>query len=206
MNIKAALIYLPIVYSIGLTLGMFMGYFGGKTDLLTQRVIEVISQLPFLFVIMIVSDLVPLQMRGMILILGLLAMFGWMHITYLVRTATMKEKTREYVEAARVMGAGPFHILRKHILPNMTGIVVTLLPFSAAAVVLSLASLDYMGFGLPDTYASWGRLLNDGLSKLASPWVVSAAFCALVCTLMLVTFIGEAVREAVDPRRHTYYE
>jgi microcin C transport system permease protein len=104
------------------------------------------------------------------------------------------------------MGAGPFHILRKHILPNMTGIVVTLLPFSAAAVVLSLASLDYMGFGLPDTYASWGRLLNDGLSKLASPWVVSSAFCALVSTLMLVTFIGEAVREAVDPRRHTYYE
>ena len=206
VNIKAALIYLPIVYSIGLTLGMFMGYFGGKTDLLTQRVIEVISQLPFLFVIMIVSDLVPLQLRGMILILGLLAMFGWMHITYLVRTATMKEKTREYVEAARVMGAGPFHILRKHILPNMTGIVVTLLPFSAAAVVLSLASLDYMGFGLPDTYASWGRLLNDGLSKLASPWVVSSAFCALVSTLMLVTFIGEAVREAVDPRRHTYYE
>ncbi|MBE6419650.1 MAG: ABC transporter permease subunit [Akkermansiaceae bacterium] len=206
VNIKAALIYIPIVYSIGLTLGMFMGYFGGKADLLTQRIIEVVSQLPFLFVVMILADFVPLQMRGMFLILVLLALFGWMHITYLVRTATMKEKTREYVDAARVMGAGPLHILARHIFPNLTGIIVTLLPFSIAAVVLSLASLDYMGFGLPDTYASWGRLLNDGLSKLSSPWVVSSAFCALVITLMLVTFIGEAVREAVDPRRHTYYE
>lgn len=206
VNIKAALIYLPIVYSIGLALGMFMGYFGGKADLLTQRIIEVFSQLPFLFVVMIMADFVPLHLRGMFLILVLLSMFGWMHITYLVRTATMKEKTREYVAAARIMGAGPFHILARHILPNLTGIVVTLLPFSIAAVVLSLASLDYLGFGLPDTYAGWGRLLNDGLSKLSSPWVVSSAFCALVITLMLVTFIGEAVREAVAPRRHTYYE
>lgn len=206
VNIKAALIYLPIVYTIGLTLGMLMGYFGGKTDLLTQRVIEVFSQLPFLFVVMVVSNFVPLQLRGMTLILGLLAMFGWMHITYLVRTATMKEKTRDYVAAARVMGAGSFHILMKHILPNLTVIIVTLMPFSIAAVVLSLASLDYLGFGLPETYASWGRLLNDGVSKLGSPWVVSSAFGALVLTLILVTFIGEAVREAVDPRRHTYYE
>ena len=206
VNIKAALIYLPIVFSIGLTLGMLMGYFGGKFDLLTQRVIEVFSQLPFLFVVMILSDLVSIELRGMVLILGLLSLFGWMHITYLVRTAAMKEKTREYVEAARVMGAGTFHILRRHILPNMTSIVITLLPFSIAAVVLSLASLDYMGFGLPDTYAGWGRLLNDGLTKLASPWVVSSAFGALVITLTLVTFVGEAVREAVDPHRHTYYE
>lgn len=206
VNIKAALFYLPVIYIIGLTMGMLMGYFGGKMDLLTQRVIEILTQLPFLFVVMILSDLVPLELRGMFLILSLLALFGWMHMTYIFRTATMKEKSRDYVAAARVMGAGPFHILTVHILPNLTGIIVTLLPFSIAAVVLSLASLDYMGFGLPDTYASWGRLLNDGLSKLSSPWVVSAAFVSLVVTLMLVTFIGEAVREAVDPRRHTYYE
>ncbi len=206
VNIKASLFYLPAIYSIGLALGMFMGYFGGKFDLVTQRVIEIFSQLPFLFVVMVLSDLVPLELRGMFLIMGLLSLFGWMQMTYFIRTATMKEKTRDYVAAARVMGAGPFHILATHILPNLTGIIVTLVPFSIAAVVLSLASLDYMGFGLPDTYASWGRLLNDGLSKLSSPWVVSAAFLSLVITLMLVTFIGEAVREAVDPRRHTYYE
>lgn len=206
VNIKAALFYLPAIYSIGLTLGMLMGYFAGKFDLVTQRIIEVFSQLPFLFVVMVLSDFVPLELRGMFLIMGLLSLFGWMQMTYLIRTATMKEKTRDYVAAARVMGAGPFHILSSHILPNLTGIIITLVPFSVAAVVLSLASLDYMGFGLPETYASWGRLLNDGLSKLSSPWVVSAAFFSLVATLMLVTFIGEAVREAVDPRRHTYYE
>ena len=206
VNIKAALFYIPAIYVIGLTLGMLMGYFGGATDLLTQRVIEVFSQLPFLFVVMILADLVPHELRGMFLILSLLAAFGWIHITYLVRTATMKEKTRDYVAAARVMGAGPCHILIRHILPNLTGIIVTLLPFSLAAVVLSLASLDYMGFGLPDTYASWGRLLNDGLSKLSCPWVVSSAFFSLVIVLVLVTFVGEAVRESVDPRRHTYYE
>lgn len=206
VNIKAALLYLPLIYFIGLTLGMLMGYFGGKFDLVTQRFIEILSQVPFLFVVMIVSDFVPLELRGLFLILSLLAMFGWMHMTYLVRTATMKEKTRDYVAAARVMGAGTGHILLKHILPNLRGILVTLMPFSVAALVLSLASLDYLGFGLPDTYASWGRLLNDGLSKLSSPWVASCAFVALVGTLLIVTFIGEAVREATDPRRHTYYE
>ena len=152
------------------------------------------------------SDFVPLELRGLFLILSLLAMFGWMHMTYLVRAATLKEKTRDYVAAAKVMGAGTAHILLRHILPNLRGIVVTLVPFSVAALILSLASLDYLGFGLPDTYASWGRLLNDGLSKLSSPWVVSSAFVALVGTLLIVTFIGESVREATDPRRHTYYE
>lgn len=206
VNIKAALLYLPVIYFIGLTVGMLMGYFGGKFDLVTQRIIEIISQLPFLFVVMIVSDFVPLQMRGLFLILSLLAMFGWMHMTYLVRTATMKEKTRDYVAAAKVMGAGTTHILLQHILPNLRGIVVTLVPFSVAGVILALASLDYLGFGLPDTYASWGRLLNDGLSKLSSPWIVSCAFMALVGTLLIVTFIGESIREASDPRRHSYYE
>lgn len=206
VNIKAALLYLPVIYFIGLTMGMLMGYFGGRFDLVTQRFIEILSQVPFLFVVMIVSDFVPLELRGLFLILSLLAMFGWMHMTYLVRTATMKEKTRDYVAAAKVMGAGTTHILLRHILPNLRGIVVTLVPFSVAAVILSLASLDYLGFGLPDTYASWGRLLNDGLSKLSSPWLVSSAFVALVGTLLMVTFIGEAVREATDPRRHSYYE
>ncbi|MDO5470742.1 MAG: ABC transporter permease subunit [Akkermansia sp.] len=206
VNIKAALFYIPMVYAIGLAIGMMMGYFAGGFDLVTQRIIEVFSQLPFLFVVMILSDFVPLEIRGLFFVMCLLSVFGWIHITYLVRTATVKEKSRDYVAAARVMGAGPVHILLRHILPNLTGIVVSLLPFSFAAVVLSLASLDYMGFGLPDTYASWGRLLNDGLSKLSSPWVVSSAFFSLVIVLVLVTFVGEAVREAVDPRRRTYYE
>ena len=206
VTFKAALFYLPVIYGIGLTLGMLMGYWGGKFDLFTQRFIEIISQLPFLFVVMILTDFVPLDMRGMFVTLVLLALFGWMPMTYLIRTATMKEKTRDYVAAARVMGAGPLHILLRHILPNLTGIIITLIPFSVAVVVLSLTSLDYLGFGLPETYASWGRLLNDGLSKLSSPWIASSAFGALVIMLLLFTFIGEAIREAIDPHSADHYE
>ena len=127
-------------------------------------------------------------------------------MTYLIRTATMKEKKRDYVAAAQAMGAGPLHIMRRHILPNLTPIIITLLPFSTATVILSLTSLDYLGFGLPDHYAAWGRLLNDGLSKLSSPWVASSAVGALVLILLLITFIGEGVREATSPRRHDHFE
>ena len=206
VNIKAALFYLPVIYAVGLTLGMLMGYLGGRFDLFTQRVIEIVSQLPFLFVVMILSGLVPADLRGLVLTLGLMAAFGWMQMTYLIRTATMREKTRDFVAAARTMGAGTFYVMWRHILPNLVSIIVTLVPFSVAAVILSLTSLDYLGFGLPETYASWGRLLSDGLAKLSCPWVVTSAFCALVTVLLLVTFIGEAVREAYDPRELTRYE
>ncbi len=206
VNIKAALFYLPIVYLIGITFGMLMGYFGGGFDLTVQRIIEILSQVPFLFIIMIISDMVPLEFKGMFLIVGLLIMFGWMGMTYQLRTSTMKEKARDYVSAARVLGASTSRILFVHILPNLIAILVTLIPFSVSALILSLASLDYLGFGLPDSYASWGRLLNDGLSYLSSPWVVTSAFSALVVTLLLVTFIGEAVREAFDPKKFTTYQ
>lgn len=206
VNMKAALFYLPTVYLIGITFGMLMGYFGGLFDLSMQRLIEIFSQIPFLFVIMIISDLVPYQMKGMFLLLSLLIMFGWMGMTYQLRTSTMKEKARDYVAAARVIGASTPRILFIHIMPNLVAILVTLIPFSVSALILALASLDYLGFGLPDTYASWGRLLNDGLADLSASWIVSSAFAALVITLLLVTFVGEAVREAFDPKKFTTYK
>ncbi len=206
VNLKAALFYLPLVYFIGISLGMLMGYFGGKFDLGMQRLIEIFSQVPFLFIIMIISDMVPLHMKGMFLIVSLLIMFRWMGMTYQLRTSTMKEKARDYVAAARVIGASTPRILFVHILPNLMAILVTLVPFSVSALILSLASLDYLGFGLPDSYASWGRLLNDGLADLSAVWVVSSAFSALVITLLLVTFIGEAIREAFDPKKFTTYK
>ncbi len=205
VNIKAILFYLPFVYLIGVSVGMLMGYLGGKFDLLTQRMIEIVAQLPFLFVVMVMVDFVPSEMRGMLLILLLLVAFGWMQMTYVIRTTTMKEKSRDYVAASRLMGASNYHILRCHILPSLTPIIVTLIPFSVALVILSLASMDYLGFGLPDSYATWGRLLNDGLAKLNAPWVASAAFAALVLTLLLISFVGEAIREAFDPKKHSYY-
>ena len=107
--------------------------------------------------------------------------------------------------AARVLGASTPRILFRHLLPNSVAIVVTLIPFSVSGLVLSLTALDYLGFGLPPKYATWGKLLQDGIGNLSSPWLVTCAFGALVFMLVLVTFVGEAVREAFDPKKFTYY-
>ncbi len=207
-NFQAALVYIPMVYLIGVSVGLLMGYFGGKFDLIVQRLIEVMSNIPFLFVVMIVSLAIPPRMKeehGLWLIVLILVTFGWMGMTYLMRTAALKEKTRDYVAAARVMGASTPRILRKHLLPNSISIVVTLVPFSVSGLVMSLAALDYLGFGVPARYATWGKLLRDGLENLSSPWLASTAFLALVTLLILVTFVGEAVREAFDPKKFSYY-
>ncbi len=205
VNLKAAAIYIPIVYTVGITIGLLMGFYGGWTDIIIQRIIEIFSNIPFLFVILILSGLVPDEYKGLGMILTILTIFGWMGLTYLMRTAALKEKARDYVAAARVMGASTPRIIFKHILPNAVAIIVTVIPFSVSAVILSLTSLDYLGFGLPPRYATWGSLLQDGLANLSSPWIVGSAFFMLVLVLILVTFIGEAVREAFDPKKFTTY-
>lgn len=206
VNFKAALIYIPIIYTVGVTIGLLMGLFGGWFDLIVQRIIEIFSNIPFLFVVIIFSSLVPVKLKGLGIILFILVLFGWMGMTYLMRTAALKEKARDYVAAARVSGASTARIVFKHILPNTVAILVTLVPFSVSGIIMALTSLDYLGFGLPESYATWGRLLNDGLSKLSSPWIVSSAFVMLVATLILVTFVGEAVRDAFDPKKFTTYK
>lgn len=205
VNFKAALIFLPIVYSIGIILGMLMGYLGGWFDLAMDRLIEVFSNMPFLFVVIIFSSMVPVQFKGLPIILAILILFGWMGITALMRTAAYRDKERDYIAAARVLGAGTPRIIFRHLLPNTVAIIVTLVPFTMSGLVSSLTALDYLGFGLPPEYATWGRLLNDGLSNLSAPWLVSSTFFVLVGLLVLITFIGEAVREAFDPKKHSYY-
>jgi microcin C transport system permease protein len=125
-----------------------------------------------------------------------------MGISFLMRTAAYRDKERDYIAAARVLGAGAPRILFRHLLPNTVSILVTLVPFTVSGLVSSLTSLDYLGFGLPPEHATWGRLLNDGLSNLSAPWLVTSTFTGL---LVLITFIGEAVREAFDPKKFTTY-
>lgn len=205
VNFKAALIYLPIVYLIGMSLGLLMGFFGGWFDLIVQRLIEIFSNMPFLFVVIILSSMVPEQFKGLPVILTILILFGWMGMTYLMRTAAYRDKERDYISAARVLGAGTPRILFRHLLPNTVAIIVTVVPFTMSSLIFSLTALDYLGFGLPPRYATWGRLLNDGLSNLSSPWLVTSTFTVLVATLVLITFVGEAIREAFDPKKFTYY-
>ncbi len=205
VNLKAALIMLPLVYLIGITIGMLMGYFGGWFDIVADRLIEIFSNIPFLFVIIILSSMVPEKYKGLGIILAILIVFGWMGIASLMRTAAYRDKARDYIAATRVLGAGTPRIIFNHLLPNTLAIIVTLVPFSMSGLIFSLTAIDYLGFGLPPEYASWGRLLNDGLANLSAPWLVTSTFVCLVGLLVLITFVGEAVREALDPKKFTYY-
>jgi microcin C transport system permease protein len=205
VNFKAAIIYLPLIYFIGITFGMMMGYFGGWFDMACQRLIEIFSNIPFLFIVIICSSLVPDRFKGLPIILTILILFGWMGLTYLMRTAAYRDKERDYISAAKVLGASTPRILFRHLLPNTVAILVTMIPFSMSGLVFSLTSLDYLGFGLPPEYATWGRLLNDGLANLSAPWLVTSTFIVIVGLLSLITFVGEAVREAFDPKKFTYY-
>lgn len=205
VNFKAAIIYLPIVYLIGISIGLMMGYFGGIFDLIVQRLIEIFSNIPFLFVVIIFSSMVPEIYKGLPVILTILILFGWMGMTYLMRTAAYRDKERDYIAAARVLGASTPRIIFRHLLPNTVAIIITLVPFTMSGLISSLTALDYLGFGLPPEYATWGRLLSDGLANLSSPWLVSSTFVSLVTLLVLITFVGEAVREAFDPKKFSYY-
>lgn len=202
--LQANVLYLLATYVIGISLGCAMGYFGGKFDIIVQRFIEVLSNIPFLYVVIIIASII--MRPSMPILVGILCIFSWIGMTYYLRTATFKEKSRDYIAAARLMGAGTGRVIFRHILPNTISIVVTLLPFSVTAVIGSLTALDYLGFGLPVEYPSWGRLLAEGADNLSSPWIVSGAFFGTVLILVLVTFVGEAIREAFDPKKFTTYK
>ena len=202
---QAAIIYLIVTYAVGITLGSLMGYIGGTFDILAQRLIEILANVPFLYVVIIIADRIGRDDITLVTILLVLCIFSWIQITYYMRTAAYKEKARDYVAAARVLGAGPIRVIFKHVLPNAISIVVTLIPFSVVGVITALTALDFIGFGLPDSYPSWGRLLSDGTQNLDYPWIVASVFSGMVAVLLLVTFVGEAVREAFDPKKFTTY-
>lgn len=190
-------------YTIGISIGCAMGYFGGKFDLFFQRIIEVWSNVPFLYIIIIVASIMIPNFFTLMLIM---LFFGWMQMTWYMRTATYKQKTREYVQAAQAMGASDSYIIFRHILPNTMSIIVTFIPFSISAGVVALTSLDFLGFGLPPPTPSWGELLLQGTSNLESLWIVFSPVSAMIVLLTMVTFVGEAIREAFDPKKHTVYE
>lgn len=199
----ASVLFVALVFVVGVLIGGTLGYFGGWLDILGQRLIEIWSVLPFLFIVMIISSMVS---PTLLVLVAILAAFGWMSTTSYLRTATFKEKTRDYVSAARLLGASTPRVIFHHVLPNVIAILVTLAPFEVAGVITSLAALDFLGFGLPPDQPSWGRLLHEGVENFSYPWIVSSAFVAMATVLVLVTFVGEAVREAFDPKKFTTYE
>jgi microcin C transport system permease protein len=198
-----SLILLCCNYLIGISVGCLMGYWGGAFDLIFQRIIEIWSNIPFLYVIMIIASVIVPTFGTLI---SVMVFFGWMGMTWYMRTATYKEAAREYVMAARALGASGTRIVFHHILPNSVAIIVTFIPFSVASGITALTALDYLGFGLPVPTPSWGELLRQGTERLDAEWIVISVVAALTLVLVMVTFVGEAVREAFDPRRYTYYE
>jgi microcin C transport system permease protein len=198
-----SLLLLVLNFSIGIVLGCLMGYLGGKFDLLFQRIIEIWSAIPFLYVIMIISSIV---IPNLIILVFISVLFGWMGMTWYMRTATYKEKAREYVLAAKALGASNTRIIMRHIIPNTISLIITFVPFSIAGGISALTALDFLGFGLPAPTPSWGELLQQGTNNLQAIWIISFTVLSLVVVMVAITFIGEAVREGFDPKMHTIYE
>jgi len=205
-----SLSFMVLTYLVGITIGCLMGYYGGVFDLIVQRLIEIWSNIPFLYMVIILFSVIPSTFSIPVrigLLLVVMVLFSWTSMTYYMRTATYREKARDYTAAAIVLGAGPGRIIFSHILPNTISTIVTFIPFTVASAITAVTALDFLGFGLPPPTPSMGELLKQGTQTLTTaPWIVSSAFTSLVFILILVTFIGEAVREAFDPKKFTTYQ
>lgn len=202
--------FMVSVYAIGIAVGCAMGYFGGWFDMVCQRLIEVWSNIPFLYMVIIVFSVIPATFSisaRIAILLTVMVLFSWTSMTYYMRTETYKEKTRDYVAASRILGASTFRIVFRHILPNILATLVTFMPFTIVSAITAITALDFLGFGLPPPTPSLGELLKQGTATLrTAPWIVTSAFGTLVVLLTIVTFIGEAIREAFDPKKYTVYK
>ena len=197
ISISFALILTIINYIVGILIGGAMGYYGGKFDLFFQRLIEIWSSLPMLFVIIIISSILK---PSFLLLVAIYTLVNWINMTYLIRAEFYREKAKPYVAAALSMGQSNFKIMFKHILANSLVPVITYFPFSVVAGISALVGLDYLGFGLAPPTPSWGQMLDIGLSNITKWWMVFSPVCAQFFTLLAIVFIGEGVREAFDPK------
>ena len=184
--------------SVGIITGSLMGFFGGKFDLVSQRLIEIWSAMPELYLLIIFASIFN---PSIWLLIILLAAFGWMGLSDYVRAEFFRNRALEYVRAARALGLTNLQIMRRHILPNSLTPVITFLPFRMSAAILSLTSLDFLGLGVPPGTPSLGELLSQGKGNLDAWWISISTFIVLVALLLLLTFMGEALRDAFDSRK-----
>ncbi len=209
-DVLARLLYgfrLSVLFGFGLTIvgtlagiffGAIQGYFGGKTDLFFQRFIEVWGAMPELYLLIIFASIFK---PSLLLLLVLLSLFSWMGLSDYVRAEFLKGRNMDYVKAARALGVSNPVIMFRHLLPNGLTPVITFLPFRVSAAILALTSLDFLGLGVPPSTPSLGELLAQGKANIEAWWLSLSVFLVLVGTLILLIFIGEALREAFDPRK-----
>ncbi|MDJ0622540.1 MAG: ABC transporter permease [Desulfocapsaceae bacterium] len=184
--------------TVGIIAGAIQGYVGGRTDLFAQRFIEIWSSMPELYLLIIFSSIFS---PSLLLLLILLSLFSWMGLSDYVRAEFFKGRNLEYVTAARALGVNNLTIMRRHLLPNAMTPVITFLPFRMSAAILALTSLDFLGLGVPPSTPSLGELLAQGKANIDAWWLSLSSFVVLVGMLILLIFIGEALRDVFDPRR-----
>jgi microcin C transport system permease protein len=183
---------------VGVSAGAVQGYFGGWTDLLFQRFIEIWTSVPELYLLLIISSvLVP----GFFVLLGILLLFSWVRLVGLVRAEFLRGRNFEYIQAARALGVSNAVIMFRHLLPNAMVATLTFLPFIMSSSVMTLTALDFLGFGLPPGSPSLGELLSQGKANVQAPWLGLTGFFTVALMLSLLIFVGEAVRDAFDPRK-----
>lgn len=183
---------------IGVTAGAIQGFFGGWTDLLMQRFIEIWSSMPVLYILLIIAAILP---PGFFVLLGIMLLFQWVGFVGVVRAEFLRARNFEYVRAARALGVGDWTIMFRHLLPNAMVATLTFLPFILSGSIATLTSLDFLGFGMPPGSPSLGEMIAQGKNNLQAPWLGLTAFFAMSVMLSLLIFIGEAVRDAFDPRK-----
>lgn len=183
---------------VGIAVGALQGFFGGWLDLLGQRVIEIWAGMPVLFILLILASIVT---PSFWLLLGLMLLFSWTALVGLVRAEVLRARNFEYVKAARALGVSDRKIMFRHVLPNAMVATLTFLPFITSGALITLTSLDFLGFGLPPGSPSLGELLKQGKENLQAPWLGITGFVTISVMLTLLVFVGEAVRDAFDPRK-----
>jgi len=197
VSILFALLLTAISTLIGVIAGAVQGYYGGLVDLLGQRLQEIWSGLPVLYLLIILSGFVAPSFWWL---LGIMALFSWLSLVDVVRAEFLRGRNLEYVKAARALGLTNGALMRRHILPNAMTSTLTYLPFILTGAISTLTALDFLGFGMPAGTASLGELIGEAKKNLQAPWLGMTAFCVLALILSLLVFIGEACRDAFDPR------
>lgn len=198
VSVLFALALTVIGVLLGVVTGAIQGFFGGKTDLAFQRFIEIWGSMPELYLLIIFSAVFAPSIS---LLLILLSLFGWMGLSDYVRAEFLRNRQLDYVRAARALGLSNWQIIWRHVLPNSLTPVVTFLPFRMSAAILALTSLDFLGLGVPPGTPSLGELLSQGKNNIDAWWISLSTFAVLVITLLLLTFMGDALRDALDPRK-----
>ena len=198
LSVLFALIVSIFSSFIGIFMGAVQGYFGGRTDLLAQRLIEIWGATPSLYVIIIVASIYRMDFW---LLVFLMILFSWTALVGVVRAEFLRARNFEYVQAAKALGVSPIKIMIRHVLPNAMVATLTMLPFIVTGAIGSLAALDFLGFGLPSSAPSLGELTLQAKQNLQAPWLGLTAFCVFALMLMMLVFIFEGIRDAFDPRK-----